>query len=98
MKCAAGGRRRPIPQKFLRDSDEAKIYFFPLKKKKGSATKRCVMAEVLSIDCWHKPQQALAGLKSTSVIRSSHHLEERQIQKRRHDVKIERHFLILQIQ
>lgn len=85
MKCAAGGRR-PIPQKFLRDSDMVKILFFPPKKRQGYKAVR-KMAELLSIDCWNKPPRALAGLKSASVIRSSHHLEEKRREKRRHDVK-----------
>lgn len=31
--------------------------------------------ELLSIDCWKKPPQVLAGPKSTSLIRCSHHLK-----------------------
>lgn len=74
-------------EKFLRDSDVAKIYIFSPPNRQGHEAVR-KMDELLSIDCWHKPPRALAGPRSTSVIRSSHHLEEKGNKKRRHDSPI----------
>lgn len=84
VKCVAAKRRR-IPQKFLRGYDAAKIFLSPQKRQGHKVVRK--IDELLSINCWYKPPQALAGLKSTSVIRSSHHLEEKQMEKRRHNVK-----------
>lgn len=86
MKCAAAGGAqslREVPQR-LRCGEN--IYFPPPKQTGPRSSAK--MDELLSIDCWHKPPRALAGPKSTSVIRSSHHLEEKGKKKRRHDSPI----------
>lgn len=85
--CGEGEAPNPSV-KFLRDSDVAEnIFFCPPPNRQGHKAVR-KMDELLSIDRWHKPPRALAGPKSTSVIRSSHHLEEKRKKKRRHDFKV----------
>lgn len=81
------GEKAPNPsEKFLRDSDVANINIFS-SKKRGSLKAVCKMAQWLLMDSWHEPQQALAGLKSTSVSRSSHHLQEKQTENDVKDLK-----------
>lgn len=86
VKCAAGGGAqslREVPQRLRCDEN---IFSSPPNGQGHEAVRK--MDELLSIDCWHKPPRALAGPKSTSAIRSSHHLEEKGNKKRRHDSPI----------
>lgn len=76
----ACSEKAPDPSEmFFRDSEVAKKIPNRQRHKKVGKTD-----ELLSIDCWKKSPQVLAGPQLTSLIRCSHHLK-REGKKRTHD-------------